>query len=206
MNLRIALAALVGLLLIPITLTLWFTVGHPPVAVADRSIPYERQFAHWAIERRMAREVGKSPNLVFDEDNLLAGAHIYAEKCAFCHGLHGAPSVAGPLMKPPAPPLWEQHKNSAAVGVSDDPIGESYWKIANGIRLTGMPAYKNALTSDEIWQVSLLISNADKPLPPSVLDLIRGNAAANAAPASPADAQQQLQQQLPSNVSVAPQP
>jgi len=202
LNLRIALAALIGLLLIPISLTLWFTIGHPPVAVADRSIPYERQFAHWALERRMSRELGKTPNLVFDEDNLLAGAHIYAEKCAFCHGLHGSPSVAGPLMMPPAPPLWEQHKNSAVIGVSDDPIAESYWKVANGIRLTGMPAYKNALTSDEIWQVSLLIANADKPLPPSVLELIRGTAPA-AAPA--ADPQQQLQQQLPAGVSVSPQ-
>jgi len=26
------------------------------------------------------------------------------------------------------------------VGVSDDEPGETYWKVANGIRLTGMPA------------------------------------------------------------------
>jgi hypothetical protein len=24
-------------------------------------------------------------------------------------------------------------------GVTDDPAGETYWKVANGIRLTGMP-------------------------------------------------------------------
>jgi len=28
---------------------------------------------------------------------------------------------------------------SKVKGVSDDPAGETYWKVANGIRLTGMP-------------------------------------------------------------------
>ena len=51
------------------------------------------------------------------------------------------------------------------VGVSDDPVGETYWKVKNGIRLTGMPSFEKALTEDQMWQVSLLLSKADKPLP-----------------------------------------
>jgi hypothetical protein len=47
-------------------------------------------------------------------------------------------------------------------GVTDDPVGETYWKISNGIRLTGMPAYTNSLSQTETWQVSLLLANADK--------------------------------------------
>jgi len=38
--------------------------------------------------------------------------------------------------------------------VSDDEPGETYWKVANGIRLTGMPAYKNVLTDTQMWQVT----------------------------------------------------
>jgi mono/diheme cytochrome c family protein len=60
--------------------------------------------------------------------------------------------------------------------VSDDPPGETYWKVANGIRLTGMPAFKDVLTETEMWQVSLLLANADKPLPPAALDILRGEA------------------------------
>jgi thiosulfate dehydrogenase len=60
------------------------------------------------------------------------------------------------------------------VGVSDDPPGETYWKVANGIRLTGMPAFNDLLTPAEIWQVTLLLANADKPLPPEVLAVVRG--------------------------------
>ncbi len=70
--------------------------------------------------------------------------------------------------------MWEKHKNSDAVGVSDDPPGETFWKVSNGIRLTGMPAFKNILSETQIWQVSLLLANADKPLPPEALAIVRG--------------------------------
>ena len=48
------------------------------------------------------------------------------------------------------------------MGVTDDPPGESYWKVKNGIRMTGMPAFSPGLTETELWQVSLLVANADK--------------------------------------------
>ncbi len=51
--------------------------------------------------------------------------------------------------------------------------GETYWKVANGIRLSGMPAFSKVLNQTEMWQVSLLLANADKPLPPGVLDLLK---------------------------------
>ena len=70
-------------------------------------------------------------------------------------------------MFPDAPPLWEKHRNGEVVGVSDDPPAETYWKVANGIRLTGMPAFEQTLGKDKVWQVSLLLAGADK-LPPSV--------------------------------------
>jgi len=77
-------------------------------------------------------------------------------------------------MFPKAPALWEKHRNGNVVGVSDDPPGESYWKVINGIRLTGMPAYKDVLTETQMWQVTLLIADADKPLPPAALEILRG--------------------------------
>ncbi|HZZ16790.1 MAG TPA: hypothetical protein VFE08_12585, partial [Candidatus Sulfotelmatobacter sp.] len=52
-------------------------------------------------------------------------------------------------------------------GVTDDPAGETYWKVTNGIRLTGMPGFKNTLSETERWQVTLLLADADK-LPQTV--------------------------------------
>jgi len=56
-------------------------------------------------------------------------------------------------------------------GVTDDEPGESYLKVANGIRLTGMPGFRPALSETQMWQVSLLVANADK-LPKLVHDTL----------------------------------
>ena len=57
-------------------------------------------------------------------------------------------------------------------GVTDDPVGEIYWKVKNGIRLTGMPGYVDSLTDAELWQVSLVLLHA-KQLPPSAASVLR---------------------------------
>jgi mono/diheme cytochrome c family protein len=57
----------------------------------------------------------------------------------------------------PRPPKLLEGK-----GVTDDQPGESYWKVAHGIRLTGMPGFGKSLSEMEMWQVSLLVAQADK--------------------------------------------
>lgn len=150
----------------------WLSWGNPPVAVTDKPFPYERFITHIPLDARIQKELVARPPVVPDEPTFVAGARIYADRCAVCHGYHGKPSEFGPEMYPDAPPLWEQHRNSSVVGVSDDPPGETFWKVKNGIRLTGMPTYRNILTDTEIWQVSILLANADKPLPPAALQLL----------------------------------
>ena len=75
-------------------------------------------------------------------------------------------------MYPDAPQLWQPH-GAGVVGVSDDPPGETYWKVKNGIRLTGMPSFDKVLNDTQMWQVTLLLANADKPLPADVLDTMK---------------------------------
>ncbi len=104
----------------------------------------------------------------------MAGAQIYRDQCEACHGFYGKPSAFAGHMFPSAPQLWAKHRNSDVVGVSDDPPSETFRKVDNGIRLTGMPAFHDLLTETQIWQVSLLLANADKPLPPEVLQIVRG--------------------------------
>ncbi len=53
------------------------------------------------------------------------------------------------------------------------PPGETYWKVANGIRLTGMPGFEKSLSPTEMWQLSLLLADADK-LPPSAKSVLAG--------------------------------
>ena len=85
------------------------------------------------------------------------GGGVYVEHCAVCHGVAGKPQTAIASGMFPKPPQLFKDK-----GVSDDPPAESYWKIANGIRLTGMPAFNKGLSETELWQVTLLVANSDK--------------------------------------------
>lgn len=170
---RFLLGLLLGLLVFPVWAYLYFRVGRPPVAVADQPFPLEKQIVSVPLHARIDKETPASAPIEASATNLTAGAQIYRSDCAACHGLYGHPAVFAAHMYPDAPQLWAPHGHRGVVGVSDDPVGETYWKVANGIRLTGMPAFDKILNRTQMWQVSLLVKNADQPLPPDVMTLIK---------------------------------
>ena len=190
---RFLIGIVIGLVLAPLVVLGWFKVGHPPVAVADKPLPLEQQIVNVPMHARINAEMPKSAPMQPTAADFLAGAQVYTEQCAACHGYHGKPSDFATHMFPRAPQLWNTHRDGKTVGVSDDPPGETYWKVANGLRLTGMPAYDKVLTENQMWQVTLLLANADKPLPPDVVSIVSGQSPAPvaAAPASPAPAPKQ---------------
>jgi thiosulfate dehydrogenase len=171
---RFLLGLIIGIILVPLIVLAYFKYGKVPVAVNDPPFPDEKLVTSVPLNARIDRELVKTPPIQPSEENFLAGAHIYADQCAVCHGLHGKPSGVGTHEFPTAPALWEKHRRGDVVGVSDDPPGETYWKVANGIRLTGMPAYKDVLNETQMWQVTLLLANADKPLPPTAVSILNG--------------------------------
>jgi thiosulfate dehydrogenase len=179
---RTLFGILLGVVLAPLVLLAWFRFGHPPVAAADQPLPLERWLTQIPLHSRIDRDLLhiKASPVQPGESTFVSGAEVYRDQCAACHGFHGKSSSFAAHMFPPAPQLWEKHKNSDAVGVSDDPAVETYWKVANGIRLTGMPSYKNILSDQEMWEVSLLLASADKPLPPAALDILKGQSASPA--------------------------
>jgi mono/diheme cytochrome c family protein len=140
----------------------YFASGMAPAATSAPPMPFEKVLAGLALHARVAREMPRQSPLAVNEANLLAGAAIYQQHCAVCHGLPGAEQTAIAKGEFPHPPHLFRGK-----GVTDDEAGETYWKVANGIRLTGMPGFEKSLTTGQMWQVSLLMANADK-LPPSV--------------------------------------
>ena len=157
---------ILGVILLPLIALAVIWLGDAPVAASAPPLPLERRLASLALRERISREAPKTSPISPTEPNLLAGAKTYRENCAVCHGTFDGPETAiAKGMFPPPPKLLH------GKGVSDDPVGETYWKASNGIRLTGMPAFKGSLTDEQIWQVSQLLANSDK-LPPSVHDLL----------------------------------
>jgi len=148
---------LLGLLIVPFGLYLYLTGGSAPVAASDSDMPFENYFAHKALDARIAKDMPKTVPVASTEANYLAGADLYKQHCAVCHGLPLSPKSAIATGMYPHPPVLLEGK-----GVTDDEPGESYWKIFNGIRLSGMPGFSKSLTETQMWQIALLIANADK--------------------------------------------
>ena len=154
---RFLLGLLLGLIVLPLFGWLYFWLGLAPVATASSPMPFEKRLAHMALNARIQKQASKTSPVQASNDNYQAGARIYRTNCAVCHGLPGqAESTISKGMYPKPPQLFKGH------GVTDDPASETYWKVANGIRLTGMPGYLSSLSETEMWQVSMLLADADK--------------------------------------------
>lgn len=164
----------VGLILVPVLVYVYFASGRAPVATTDPDMPFEASLAHKARKARIEKDMPKRVPLEATEANYLAGAEVYKQNCAVCHGLPQAPKTAVASGMYPRPPQLFEGK-----GVTDDEPGETYWKTFNGFRLTGMPGFSKSLSETQMWQVSLLLAYADK-VPASVKSALAPTAPASA--------------------------
>jgi copper transport protein len=83
--------------------------------------------------------------------SLARGQHIYAQNCASCHGTRGRGNGPAAARLSPGPADLRVHMEvSGTTGHTDRQIFE--W-IANGVEGTGMPAFRNQLSEEDIWHV-----------------------------------------------------
>jgi thiosulfate dehydrogenase len=148
---------ILGAVLLVAGVYVYFVGGFAPVATSAQAMPFEKKMANAALHARLEKEMPKTVPIQADEAAYSSGAEVYRSQCAVCHGLPGQERTAIAKGEFPRPPQLFFGK-----GVTDDEPGETYWKVANGIRLTGMPGFKGSLSETQMWQVSLLLAHADK--------------------------------------------
>ena len=159
---------------------LYFSGGHAPVATKSPEMLMEHKLAHIALDAYLAKLPHPAPPVAQDEQSYLEGAKVYKEHCSVCHGLPGEPKNAiASGMFPPPPQLFR------GTGVTDDEAWETYWKVYGGIRMTGMPSFSDHLSETKMWQVSVLLKNADKISPAVKAELAVAPASASAPAAAP---------------------
>lgn len=136
-------------------------LGVVPANADARPSSLERWAARISLRATVARETSNVEDpLPHTSANLDAGLKLYAANCVVCHGASdGKPSNVARGLYQPAPQLGEH-------GVEDDPESETHWKIAHGIRFTGMPSFDATLTDVQIWQLSQFLAQMDR-LPPA---------------------------------------
>lgn len=168
---------IVGIIIVPVVVVIYLSLGLAPAAATASPMPFERLIAGTALHSRINREAPTRDVSGFTSAQLIDGADVYKKDCAQCHGNLGQPApVIARAMFPRAPQLMTPRGS-----VSDDPAGVTYWKVQNGIRLSGMPSFGKALTEDQKWDVSALLARSDK-LPSEVQDALKPAPEPSAAP------------------------
>jgi thiosulfate dehydrogenase len=138
----------------------FITSGVLPAGQDSKTSRLEMWAARTSLRAAMRREAQglQSPVQPTDE-NLTAGVELYRTHCQMCHGrADGVASSIARGLTPNAPQL-------AKDGVEDDPEEVTFWKVAHGIRFTGMPGFSGALSEREMWQIALFAKHMDS-LPP----------------------------------------
>jgi len=153
---------------------LYFSAGLAPVATADPPMPFEKKLANMALDAHIEKQHIPASPVQADEANFLAGATVYKRQCALCHGLPGQSPIDYATTMFPKPPQLFRGK-----GVTDDPASETFWKAANGIRLSGMPSFNTKLTDTQLWQVSELLAHANE-IPDSVKTVLISDSSTSA--------------------------
>lgn len=102
--------------------------------------------------RSIARHAEDLANPVQDDRTTRAVALLHFKaNCLLCHGAPGIESAEFAKGLNPHPPLLTAESTQA---LSD---GELFWVIANGIRMTGMPAFSPTHNDDELWKIVNLV-------------------------------------------------
>ena len=128
----------------------------------------ETRLANAAKDVTIPLEAGKMKNPLPETDEVVSqGQEVFLGSCAQCHGpdARGDTNV-GRNMAPPAMDLSSphvQHWNDA----------ELFWIIQNGVRFTGMPAWKSSISDNDTWKLarfihhlpSLAAASASTPVP-----------------------------------------
>ena len=120
----------------------------------------ERRIGMPSLDAAVDRRAPEAQNPIQPTDaNLIAGMKVYQANCASCHGdIHQPHGMFADSLYPRPPQFVED--------APDMPENQNFYIIQHGIRLSGMPAWKQALSEQEMWQVAAFLSRIDKLLPP----------------------------------------
>ncbi|WP_353068654.1 cytochrome P460 family protein [Tunturibacter empetritectus] len=118
----------------------------------------ETSLANAAKDVTIPLAAGKRNNPLPETDEVVSqGQEVFLGSCAQCHGADArGDGNLGRNMTPPAMDLSSahvQHWNDA----------ELFWIIQNGVRLTGMPAWKSSISDNDTWKLARFIHKLPRP-------------------------------------------
>ncbi len=106
---------------------------------------------YWLLDTSMRRSVKQRAEEIAVPDleepaKVQAGAFLYRQHCLQCHGAPGVAPVPFALGMTPAPvPLVHTARAWTPA--------EMFWVIKEGLKMTGMPAWKYRMSDRDIWSI-----------------------------------------------------
>lgn len=158
---------------------LFVKTGNFPMGADAHTGKTEAKLADWAHDSWVNHHAPDMANPVAANDQtLMAGAALYQGNCASCHG--GENYTKSPLGRgvyPGAPQFMRfvefQHAHPQMKMRHGSPAQEqaradhSFYVIKHGIRFTGMPAWEDKMSDNDIWTLVTFMKNMGH-LPPNV--------------------------------------
>ena len=153
----------------------YLTRGYMDCAADNMPSSMERHMAMSTMDAATARRAPAQKNPVpATDDNLVAGAKLYVEHCAGCHGLPSNPeSKFSRSFNPPTPGFFKR--------APDMPDNQNFYITQHGVRWTGMPAWGRILSDEQMWTIVTFMSKIEK-LPPAARAVLEPAAVPAAAP------------------------
>ncbi len=139
----------------------YLRVGYLDLRADIQPSAFEQHSAMAFMDASMDRHAPEQKNPIEpSEAKMIEGVRLYNTHCAECHGAPDHPQQKfGHPFYPPAPLFTED--------APDMPENQNFYIIRHGVRWTGMPAWENTLSDDQIWTLVTFLSHMDK-LPPAV--------------------------------------
>lgn len=134
-----------------------FAASRASISALDEPGHLETALATSAKHQVVARAAAKmhlNPP-VYSDAAAKSGQVLFSIECAACHGNGRTPSRIGEAMYPRVPDL-----GSAEIQKWTD--SELFWIIQHGVRLSGMPGFKNMDTDSQLWNLVQYIRTLPK--------------------------------------------
>jgi mono/diheme cytochrome c family protein len=147
------IAFIAGLIAAPVIFILVALAGRFPSSATATPPGWEMSLGMRALDTSLEHRSGglKNPIAANDSAAIAAGKRLYADNCAGCHGDAKAPSAWGSKgFYPRAPQFWQEG--------SDVTPAEAYAAIHDGIRYSGMGAWRDLMRPDDMWKVANFVA------------------------------------------------
>ena len=152
------IAFIVGLIATPIVFGLVGIAGWLPSNATSAPPRWESSVGMRALDASLEKRSSGLKNPIAENDPaaLAAGRKIYANNCAGCHGSAKGPSDWGAKgFYPRAPQFFQEG--------SDVSPPEAYAAIHDGIRYSGMGAWRALMKEDDMWKVATFAASIRGP-------------------------------------------